>query len=95
MAWRHADQQRDDGKPEAANQVVEQMVAAVGPQRHLALTVVDRVQRPPPAKTVRQAVAPVFGEVQDQEIDQETEQWPRLQRREEVFELWWDDVVEA
>jgi hypothetical protein len=50
-------------------------------KRHLALTVVDRVQRPPPAKTVRQAVAPVFGEVQDQEIDQETEQWPRLQRR--------------
>jgi hypothetical protein len=60
------------GEPEAADQVVEQVVAAVGPQGHLPLAVVDGVQCPPPAQRVRQAVAPVFGEVEEQQVDEET-----------------------
>jgi phage baseplate assembly protein gpV len=50
LARRHADQQRQGGKPDAGDQVVEQVVAGVRPEGHLPLGVVDAVQRPPPAK---------------------------------------------
>ncbi len=44
--------------------VVEQMVAIVGPERHLLLAVMHRVQFPPDADPVLQPVIPVAGEIE-------------------------------
>src|SRR5690349_6504462 len=40
---RHANEQRDHGEETRLQQIVEQMVAVVGPQRHLLLAVMHRV----------------------------------------------------
>jgi hypothetical protein len=61
------------------------VVAVVRPERHLALRVVQRMQRPPPAQLMRDPVPPVVGKVEDQRIEEKSD--PRMpeQRRHKPF----------
>ncbi len=69
----HADHQCRDGKHRAMQQIVEEVIAVVGPQCHLLLAVVQRVQVPPPVEGVRQAVVRVVEQVEQHQVDQEAD----------------------
>jgi hypothetical protein len=64
LAWGNADEARDDHHEAVHDQGVEQVIAVVGPYRHLALAVVQGVQAPPPLQLMLQAVQPVADEIE-------------------------------
>ena len=68
------------------DQVVQHVVAVVRPERHLPLRVVQRMQRPPPAEHVRQPVAPVVGEIEDDRVDAERQHRLAEQEREQPLQ---------
>jgi len=45
----NADRQTDHAKPDGRNKIVQQVISVVGPEAHLPLRVVQRVQRVPAA----------------------------------------------
>jgi len=51
--------------------IVEHVIAVIGPAIHLPLTVMEAVQRPPPWKSVLQAVDDILGELEDREINRD------------------------
>src|SRR3954462_9580467 len=62
-------QLRQQYKQAVTQQVVEQMVAVVAPHRHLALSVVQRMQAPPPVEAVLRPVYPVIDEIEEDQVD--------------------------
>ena len=63
-----------DGEERRLQQIVEQMVAVVGPERHLPLAVMHRMQFPPEPDAMFPAVVPVAGEIQHQQIHHERDE---------------------
>ena len=70
----------------SADQVVQHVVAVVGPERHLPLRVVQRMQRPPPAEPVRQPVPPVVGAVEDDRVNHEGQHLLAEQERQQPLQ---------
>src|ERR1700709_282172 len=71
LRWLNADKKRDCREERCLDNVIEEMIAVVRPQRHLLLTVMNRVQLPPHAKTMLPSVIPVARKIQDHQIEQE------------------------
>ena len=51
------------------------MVAVIGPEGHLALSVMNGMQRPPPTDAVLQPMAPILTKIQDQDIEEKGNKW--------------------
>ena len=68
---RNADGEAYGEIPQEGDDLVEQMVAVIGPEAELTLRVMQRMQRVPPPIGVGEPMAPIFGEIQDQRIAKE------------------------
>ena len=90
---RHADRQRNHAEPQERNEIVQQVIAVVRPERHLALRVMHRMQRPPPAEHVRHAVPPIVGKVQNDGVDRKGQHRMAEQRREHPLQHRRDPAV--
>src|ERR1700758_113899 len=55
---RNSDREPDHTEPQPRNQVIQKMIAVIGPEAHLPLSMMQRVQRIPTAERMRQTMAP-------------------------------------
>ena len=90
MRWRYAYEQRDGAEPKRGNGLIQDVIAIIGPEGHLPLRVMYRMQGPPPAYAMLQAMAPVFAEIKDNDINEEGEQRNLMQKGENRFQRWGD-----
>ena len=82
-----ADQDGQQHEQQVAQHVVKQVVAVVGPHRHLTLRVVQRMQGPPPVELVLGPVQPVIGKVEHHEVDQKAGQRAIGHARPELVQM--------
>mmetsp|Transcript_36595 Transcript_36595/g.84867 ORF Transcript_36595/g.84867 Transcript_36595/m.84867 type:complete len:323 (-) Transcript_36595:1691-2659(-) len=83
----HTDQPREQRKGRGHEHIVQQVVAVIAPHRHLALAVVQAVQRPPKVELVLPAVEPVAHEVEHDEVGDETDRRNVRHARPQRIEL--------
>ena len=65
------DHQRNHRHIAIAQQVVEQMIAVIRPQIHVALAVMQAVKPPPPVELMAGPVIPVIEKIEHEQVDEE------------------------
>src|ERR1700682_4583131 len=69
---RNTDSEPDHTEPQPRYQIVQKMIAIIGPKAHLPLSVMQSVQRVPTAEGMRQTMAPVIRAVEDKGVYNES-----------------------
>ncbi len=74
LAGRNANDLSHHDPNQRMQQVVQHMVAVVGPLRHLTLRMMHRMQGPPGVELMLRAMQPIVDEVKHNEINDEADQ---------------------
>src|ERR1700674_5671595 len=69
---RNADSEPDHTEPQPRYQIVQKVIAVIGPEAHLPLSMMQSVKRVPTAKRMGQTMAPVLRAVEDKGVNDES-----------------------